>query len=222
MSPRLPLLDAARGVAVVAMVIYHFAWDLSVFGFIETDVGREWRGAAMAIAASFLVISGVAFTLAGRLKPRRLAILAGAAALVSAGSWWFDPNAFIFFGVLHCIALSSILAVPFLRALGWVLGVAAALVFALGAWAHPFFDDWPWLWLGLSTQVPLTNDYIPIIPWFGLVLLGMWLGRVPPDAWPAWGPRPLLWLGRWSLLIYLIHQPILTGLLFLALPGNPG
>ena len=215
MSPRLPFLDAIRGLAVVAMVIYHFFWDLSVFGFIELDVGREWRGAAMAIAASFLGISGVAFTLAGRLKPRRLAIIAGAAGLVSLGSWWFDPHAFIFFGILHCIALSSILALPFLQMPGWSLGVAAALFFALGGWAHPLFDAWPLLWVGLSTQLPLTNDYIPIVPWFGFVLLGMWAGRVRPAAWPAWGPRPMVWLGRWSLLIYLVHQPILTGLLFL-------
>ena len=219
-TARLPLLDAARGLAVVAMVTYHFFWDLSVFGFIETDVGQTWRGAAMAIAASFLAISGAAFTRAGRLKPRRLVIISSAAALVSLGSWWFDPGSFIFFGILHCIALSCLLALPFLRAPGWLLVLAAATVLAAGTWAHPVFDAWPWLWLGLSTQLPLTNDYIPIIPWFGFVLLGMWAGRW--QAWPAWGPPPLVWLGRWSLPIYLVHQPVLMGLLSLAMPGKPG
>ena len=204
------------------MVLYHFSWDLSVFGFIEVDVARDYRLAAMAIAASFLVISGIGLTLAGRLKPRRLGIIIGAAALVSLGSWWFDPEAFIFFGILHCIALSSLLALPFLRAPGWVLGLAAAIVLAGGWWAHPYFDAGPWLWLGLSTQVPLTNDYIPIVPWFAFVLLGMGAGRLRPGAWAQWGPRPLVWLGRWSLVIYLTHQPILTGLLFLLMPGKPG
>lgn len=219
---RLPALDAARGAAVVAMVAYHFGWDLSVFGFIEVDVARDYRLAAMAIAASFLLISGMALSLAGRVKPRRLAILAGAAGLVSLGSWWFDPGSFIFFGILHCLALSSLLALPFLRAPGWVLGVVAAAVFAGGWWADPFFDAWPWLWLGLSTQLPLTNDYIPIIPWFSFVLLGMLAGRVPPGAWAMWGPRPLVWLGRWSLVIYLVHQPVLMGMLSLLPPGKPG
>lgn len=213
MPARLPFLDAARGMAVVAMIAYHFFWDLSVFGFIQTDVGREWRGAAMTIAASFLLISGAAFTLAGRLKPRRLAVIGGAAALVSLGSWWFDPGSFIFFGILHCIALSAVLAVPFLRAPAWVLGVAAALVLALGSLAHPAFNAWPLLWLGLATQLPPTNDYIPIFPWFGFVLVGMLAGRAPRDLWPEAAPALLVWLGRWSLLIYLVHQPILVGLL---------
>lgn len=224
-TARLPLLDAARGLAVIAMVIYHFSWDLSVFGLVELDVGREWRPAAMAIAASFLVISGTALTLSGRFRPRRFATLLGAAALVSLGSWWFDPDSFIFFGILHCLALSSILALPFLRAPAGLLVAAAVAAFALGGWAHPFFDAAPWLWLGLSTQVPLTNDYIPIIPWFGFVLLGMLAGRARPGAWAQWGPPPLVWLGRWSLVIYLVHQPILTTALFWLAPllnGRPG
>jgi len=225
MSPRLPALDAARGLAVIAMVLYHFSWDLALFGLIETDVAQDGRGLAMAIAGSFLAISGVALTLAGRIRPRRLAILLGAATLVSAGSWWFDPGSFIFFGILHCIALSSLLAWPLLRAPAWLLAAAAALIFAAALWSHPAFDAWPWLWLGLSTQVPLTNDYIPIIPWFGFVLLGMLAGRLQPGAWAQWGPGPLVWLGRHSLLIYLVHQPVLTTLLFWLAPllaGKPG
>ncbi len=219
---RRPTLDAARGAAVVAMVAYHFSWDLSVFGFIELDVGRDWRLAAMAIAASFLVISGVALTLSGRFRIRRFALLLAAAMLVSLGSWWFDPRSFIFFGILHCLALSSLLALPFLRAPGWLVGAAAVLVLAGGAAARPFFNEWHWVWFGLSTEVPLTNDYIPIIPWFGFVLAGMLLGRLPAGAWPGWGPRPLVWLGRWSLMIYLLHQPVLTGLLALLQTGKTG
>jgi uncharacterized membrane protein len=115
MSAHLPArsrwLDSARGLAVVAMVIYHVGWDLSHFGLIETDVAfaTGWRRFAQAIAASFLVISGISLALATQRGIRmqhllkRLGVIAGAALLVTIGSWLAFPDQFIFFGILHCL-----------------------------------------------------------------------------------------------------------------------
>ncbi|HMN86135.1 MAG TPA: heparan-alpha-glucosaminide N-acetyltransferase [Bauldia sp.] len=232
---RIAGIDALRGLAILAMVAYHFAWDLSSRGLIEADVGADpgWKAFARSIAGSFLALVGVSLVLAarGRTVPahflRRLAIVAGAAALVSAGTWWFIPDAFVFFGILHCIAVSSVLALPFLRVPAWFSALSGALVIA-GPWflADPLFDAPGWLWLGLATTPPRTIDYVPLFPWFGVVLLGVALGRVlvatgggPLARWRPAGRtgRFLVLAGRWSLPIYLIHQLVLIGALSAAL-----
>jgi uncharacterized membrane protein len=234
-SPRIPLLDAARGVALVAMAVYHFTWDLGHFGFttIEAGVDPGWRLFAKLIAGSFLFLVGIGLVLAhgaGIRWPafwRRFGILVLAAGGITLATWYAMPEAFIYFGILHCIALSSLLALPFLRApLALVLG-AAALAFVLPA-LGPFatFSHPAWLWLGLSPAVPMTNDYEPILPWLGCVLLGVAAARlVFASGWAARlaGVTPrdpvsrgLALAGRHSLLVYLVHQPLLFGAVALA------
>jgi uncharacterized membrane protein len=220
-----PWLDAARGIAVVAMVFYHFSWDLSQFGVIEVDVANHpaWRLFAKTIAASFLGLAGYALVLAHgggiRWRPfgRRLAILVAAAGLVTLGTYIAFPGSFIFFGILHCIALSSLLALAFLRLPWWGLLLAAAFFHLLPDVYRSDAFSAPWLlWTGLGTSVPATNDYEPIFPWFGYVLAGMALARLGLPALRAeggGGPGAGLLgsIGRWSLPIYLIHQPLLFG-----------
>lgn len=228
--PRITLVDAARGIAIVAMVIYHFSWDLSFFGLIETEVAsaQGWRIFARLIAGSFLFLVGVGLVLAHgrglRLRPflRRLALLVAAALAVTLGTYALFPESFVFFGILHAIALTSVLGLAFLR-LPWIVTLAAAAVaFALPLFASvPMFNAPGWLWLGLATVIPPTNDYVPLLPWFGCVLAGMALatavlGRDPPPAWLGWhipGPlgRALGFAGRHSLPIYLVHQLVLLG-----------
>ena len=228
-SPRAHWLDAARGVAVVAMVIYHFSWNLSHFGAIEVDVALHplWRAFAKAIAASFLALAGYGLVLAHgrgvRWRPflRRLAILGLAALAVSLGSYAVFPESYIFFGILHCIAASSALALAFLRLPWWGLALAAAAVFVLPDLVRLESLDAPvFYWTGLGTRVPFTNDYEPIFPWFAYVLAGMALARLdlPPlrPTAASQRPSPLETLGRWSLPIYLLHQPVLFGLTFAA------
>ena len=228
-------IDVARGTAVAAMIVYHLAWDLSFFHLIATSiVGHPfWQAFARVIAGSFLALVGIGLVLAhgqrlrGWVFLRRLAIIAGAAAGVTLATWFAFPDSYIFFGILHCIALSSVLALPFLRAPVWLVGAAALLCFAapLGL-SGPVFDDPALAFLGLGARPPITNDYVPVFPWFGLVLTGVALARAArPWAlraeWPAWRAksvlsRALAWGGRWSLPIYLLHQPILLGAVFLA------
>lgn len=216
------------------MISYHLTWDLYLTGFSSVDAGRNpWlRFYAMAIAAAFLFVSGISLGLAYRHTIRwdrflrRLAIISAAALVVTIGSWLMFPGSFIYFGILHCIALSSVLVLPFLRLPVVILVVAAGVAFALPFQINGFFGDgwlqWPALVLGLE-NIPLrSNDYVPLLPWFGFVLLGLAASRLikpyqagTPPRWQATGRlgRLMTWAGRNSLPIYLLHQPILIGLL---------
>src|SRR5215213_1558706 len=227
-------IDAARGAAVAAMVAYHLSWDLSFLHLIAANVVGHplWQAFARIIAGSFLTLAGVGLALAhGRaFRPRaflrRLALVAGAAAGVTLATWLAFPDSYIFFGILHCIALSSVLALPFLRAPLWFVGAAVLLCVAAPLLPTGSSFDHPALaFLGLG-RPPVTNDYVPLFPWFGLVLAGLALARAAGPwavraGWPEWRPKGVLgqalaWSGRRSLPIYLAHQPVLLGALFLA------
>jgi uncharacterized membrane protein len=220
----------ARGIALAAMIFYHGAWDLSFLNLITTEIVSDpaWRWFARSIAGSFLFLSGMALVLAHRNGFRRraflvrLAKIAAAALAVTAATVIIFPDSYIFFGILHAIAASSVIALPFLRAPFWITALATAL-FLVMPWVltSPAFDQ-PWLdWLGLGETVPRTNDYIPIFPWTGLVLAGVAAARsplmkphlVPPSQADDSNAitRALAVAGRWSLVVYLVHQPILFG-----------
>lgn len=231
-TARLGAIDVARGVAVLAMVGYHLAWDLGELRLIETDIARHpgWMVAARVIAASFLTLVGVGLVLAhgDAVRPspflRRLALLAGAALTVTAVTFVVFPDSFIFFGILHNIALSSLLALPLVRAPALVTAGLALLV-----WAAPSLVEAPLLeepilaFLGLGQRIPNTNDYVPLFPWSGFVLAGIALARLALPRRAAERPpqgragRAIAWLGRHSLPVYLLHQPVLFGLLWAVL-----
>lgn len=237
---RLAAIDILRGVAVVGMVVYHFSWDLWSNGLIAADVIGDpaWKAFARTVAGTFIALVGFNLVLAHRdgfrraMFLRRLAIIAGAAVLVSIGTWFFMGDNFVYFGILHCIAVSSVLALPFLRVPPLATAiVAAACIAAPFFLMNPLFDAAPLLWIGLSPNPRPTVDYVPLLPWFGVALAGVAMGRLFVDRgvtatlarWqPAAGWRPLIFAGRWSLPIYLIHQPLLIGILYLAMPliGN--
>ena len=234
---RLPLLDAARGLAVVAMVIYHFSWDLRYFGYIASDVegAPGWRAFAHGIAGTFLFIVGVSLVLSTRngLNARkfihRLGVLVAAALAITLVTWLIFPDSYIFFGILHHIALASVLGLVFLNLPVPIVVVVAILCFAAPPlFAGPAFDR-PWLlWLGFETVFPRSNDFVPLLPWFGVVLFGLATARTYPDLLRGGHrllrvepPRQLVWLGRWSLVIYLLHQPVLFGLVYLAAQVYP-
>ena len=229
---RIEPLDAARGLALVAMAIYHFAWDLEFFGYAAPGMTATggWKLFARSIASSFLAIVGISLYLAhadGMRVPaylRRLAMVAGAALAISAVTWLAVPGGFIFFGILHQIALASVLGLLFLR-WPWPLTLlGAALVIAAPWYLRGEWFDAPVLWwVGLSSSDLRSNDYVPLFPWFGAVLAGIalarlaaaqgWIARaaVPLGGWSV----PLRFIGRHSLAFYLVHQPVLIGLVFL-------
>jgi uncharacterized membrane protein len=237
---RIAAIDLVRGIALAGMVVYHFSYDLAAERLISADVVDEfgWKLFARAVAGTFLALVGVNLVLANRrgLRPwpflRRLALVAGGAALVTLSTLWFEPGAFVFFGILHEIALASVLAVPFLWAPPWLTAAVAAVVIALpNVFTSPLFDTPALWWVGLSTASPVTVDYVPVFPFFGVVLAGVVGGRLllaygSDSAFARWRPgnwweRSVIVAGRWSLLIYLVHQPVLVGALMLATPLLP-
>lgn len=226
MTPRNAWVDAARGAALVPMVVFHLAWNLSAFGMIETQITADpyWMWLARLTAGGFLFVSGIGLALGARAGVgaraylRRIGVLAAAAALVSIATFIYLPGFGVFFGILHAIALGSLLVWPLLRAPAWLLGALALAAFSAPFWAvHALFDAPVFWWTGLSTRVPPSADYIPILPWIGPMLAGLLLGRVlPAQAGPA--PRWLTWPGRHTLAIYLLHQPVLIGALLAVQP----
>jgi uncharacterized membrane protein len=237
-TQRFDRLDALRGLAMVWMTLFHFVFDLRYFRLITQDVYRDpfWTWQRTLIVSLFLLCAGMGQAIAtaqGQSWPRfwrRWAQVAGSALLVSAGSWLMFPNSFIYFGVLHGLALMLVVVRltahwgPWLWWLG-ALAIAAKFIFEnllqtgpLAPWADAF-NSTRWNWLGWISQKPVTEDYVPLFPWLGV----MWWG-VAGGAWlwkqqPEWLARPLTQpmqalagLGRWSLSYYLLHQPVLIAL----------
>lgn len=231
--PRFAVIDIARGVAIIAMVAYHLCWDLSYFRFIAADVGYDpaWVLLARSILGVFLFLAGVSLVLGHgsgirwhSFWRRWIFVLLGALAITVA-TWFAFPQSFVYFGVLHAIALFSLMGLAFLRTPLWLAISVAAVVIALPFfYSDPLFNEKAWSWLGFWQVPPPANDLVPVFPWFGAVLLGIiamrlvlaagWSNRLAAIAPSGRLPRLLAFLGRWSLLIYLVHQPILLGLVY--------
>ncbi len=215
------------------MAVYHFAWDLEFFGYVAPGMTAEggWKLFARAIASSFLFLVGVSLHLAHgrgiRWTPflKRFAMVAAAAAAISAATWLAVPGGFIFFGILHQIALASVLGLAFLRLPALPTFAAAVLVAAAPQFLRSEIFDHPALWwVGLSSVHPRSNDYVPLFPWFAAVLCGIAAGRLAEAGGLfrrmagislSGATRPLRWAGRHSLGVYLVHQPVLIGCLWL-------
>ncbi len=220
-------LDVWRGIAIVMMIVFHFVYDLSHFKYLDIDFNREpfWLNFRILIITLFLCLVGVSLqmavtrTLNIRRYVRRIGQLIGAATLVSIGSYLTFPDSPIYFGVLHFIAMASVLGLLF-KKLFWMNFVLGLGVIGFGIWFQAGLFDSPfWYWVGLMNEVSATVDYVPLIPWFGVVLIGMFLARVIEKyellslakQRGSWLVEMLAWGGRHSLLIYLVHQPLFFG-----------
>jgi uncharacterized membrane protein len=231
--PRFERLDALRGLAMLWMALFHFAFDLKHFGWLSPKHNFYddplWTVQRSCIVSLFLFSAGLSMAVAlhaGQRWPafwRRWAQIAAGAVLVSVGSAWMFPNSWISFGVLHGIAVMLVLArlaAPLGRWL-WPIGaICVALPQFVG---DPFFDTLATNWVGLVTRKPVTEDFVPVLPWLGMMLFGLSAGQWLLRRRRAWltGPvagalRPLALLGRWPLSFYLLHQPVLIGLLLAA------
>jgi uncharacterized membrane protein len=233
-------IDAARGVAIVMMVVFHLMWDLWRFGVLPnvTLYAGFWKYFQRTTAITFLVLVGVSLTVSYRRARRQTADgasvflrffwrglrILGLAAALSLVVWGAGLG-YIHFGVLHLIGVSVILAYPLLGQ-RWLNLLLWAIFYIAGSYIQSVRVDFPWLvWLGLQPLGYAPNDYFPLIPWFGVVLLGVFAGNTfyrdnsrlfqLPDLSHALLVRFLQFLGRHSLLIYLIHQPLLLAALWI-------
>lgn len=239
---RIVAFDILRGIALIAMASYHFTWDLENFGYTTPGLTAFgwWKLYARCIASTFLFLVGVSLFLAHGRQIRwpsfwkRFAMVAVAAIAISAITYIATPDGFIFFGILHEIALASLLGLAFLRLPALLTAIVAAAVIAAPYYLRSEVFDHPALWwVGLSATNPRSNDYVPLFPWFGAVLAGIAvvklasasgllarLGTWMPGRWS----NPLTFIGRHSLAFYLIHQPLLFGSVWLlsqAMPATP-
>jgi uncharacterized membrane protein len=227
---RILALDLARAGALLAMAVFHFVFDLELFGWVPpgTSTTGGWRIFAIVTAGSFLFLAGVSLWLAqggGRRWSgfwKRFLRIAAAAALITAGTWAVMPDSFIFFGILHSIAAASLVGMAVLRWPVWALLPLAALAFAAPYLARmELFDPWWFWWTGLQTVPVRSVDYVPLAPWLGPFLLGLVAGRAgtATGLWARlaeWRGGAALhraaWFGRHSLIVYLLHQPVLVAL----------
>jgi uncharacterized membrane protein len=244
LSIRLWEVDLLRGVAVVMMVLFHLVFDLSYFGVCKLDVHScFWFFFARLTAFLFILLVGVSLTLSREradLQSRTAGLfrrllwrgiwIFSLGMVVTAATYFLVGQGFIIFGVLHLIGVSIPLAYPFLRLRR--ANIIPGLLFILVGWRlEDLSAPYPWLlWLGLAPDGFYSLDYLPLLPWFGVILMGIALGdhlyrgyrrRIAlPDLSGRALIRPLAFLGRNSLMIYFLHQPALIALLYLANPAG--
>jgi uncharacterized membrane protein len=235
---RFDRLDALRGVALLWMAAFHFCFDLSHAALLKADFYTDprWTTQRTLILSTFLLCAGAGQAIAtaqGQSWARfwkRWAQIVVCALAVSIGSWWMFPQSYIYFGVLHGMAVMLLIArlsAP-LGAWLWPLGL---WVVSLPHWmSHAWFDTRPTSIVGLVTHKPITEDFVPLAPWLGVMWWGLaatqWLLRQnpgwlatprAPGARLAQPQRVFSWLGQWSLIFYMVHQPVLLGALELYL-----
>lgn len=226
-TARLQSVDVYRGLALVAMAAYHACWDLNYYGLITVGIGIDpvWITLQRSILTAFLLLAGAGLALGHangiKWRPfwRREAMLVAAALAVSAGTWFLFQNDLAYFGVLHMIALGSLLALPFVVLPIWIGAAAAAVaLLAPALYSSDLFDP-RWLdWIGFFKITPETADLVPVFPWLGVMLIGLLGMRLLHNSsaftWSSrnWAVRILGFAGRWSLIIYLLHQPLLFGI----------
>jgi len=238
MATRYERLDALRGIAMLWMTLFHLCFDLSYFGWWPQDFRTDsfWTIQRNLIVSLFLFCAGCGQAAAwhARANTQRFTMrwcqIVACAALVSIGSFILFPRSFIYFGILHGMAVMLLLIRP-LRRTGqilWWLGLLALLSPKAADWLltgplsayADVFNGRALNWLGWVTRKPYTEDYVPLFPWFGLLCWGVASGQWLLARRPAWlakplgkGVQPLATLGRYSLSYYMLHQPVMLGIM---------
>lgn len=232
---RLWEIDFSRGIAILMMVVFHTIFDISFFGIAPVDVSTGfWRYFAYATASFFLLIVGVSLIVSHARAQQKIAGLSltlkfvyrgvfifALGLLVTLGTWLYLRESFVIFGILHLIGISVLLS-PFFfrfRKLNILLGLMCIPV----GWIISGMSG-PAILLPLGIMPPgfTSVDYTPLFPWFGMVLIGMGIGeylylggerQFSLRHLPDFLVSPLSFFGRHSLVIYLVHQPIIIILL---------
>jgi uncharacterized membrane protein len=239
-SERLWEIDSLRGIAILLMIGYHLLFDLNFYRLYSTDFySLPAHLFVYPVGSLFLLLVGVSLTLSYSRVERTLsknqlrmkflkrgAGIFGLGLLITMVTWVYPHNGFIIFGVLHCIGLSILLAYPLIRFRISALFLGIIFIIVGVALQIMVTVDFPWLvWLGVVPSSFSTLDYYPLLPWFGVVLIGVFIGNIVyknntrafqlKDHSQNIVVRGLCFLGRYSLIIYLLHQLVIVGLLYL-------
>ena len=233
-------IDFLRGIAILLMIVFHALYDFNYFGGHSFDLLSGpllYIGRASALMFIFLVGVSLTFSHSRAIEMnmtkremykkyiKRGARIFSWGLAITLITWLFLKDGVIVFGILHFIGASVILAYPFLKLHKHNLLMGTGIIFA-GLYLSDLVFDFPWLlWIGLKPHGFYTLDYFPLFPWFGLTLIGIFVGNsLYPnckrnfdlkDRTGSLTIRSFCLLGKRSLLIYLIHQPILIALLYL-------
>ncbi len=231
-------LDLLRSAAVLGMLIYHTAFDLQIVFHMDIDVLHGlWKFFQQAIATTFLLLVGISFAISHDRTPpakRRLKflkrglIVLGCAMSVTAATYYSDPSTYVRFGVLHLIGVSILLLPLFAKRKIDAIATAMALLVAHQWTAHLRVPTSLLLPLGLMPYDFRTLDYFPLIPWFGVVLIGLVTGQffyVRHLEWRTHLPsilkaesrklKAMTVPGRYALSIYMVHQPVILLVLWM-------
>ena len=234
MGKRIWELDVLRGIFMILIMYFHLMYDLvHLFGLVELttplakalyQMGNDWGG------TPFLVISGLCATLGSRPVRRGLQVIAGGLIinLVTLGMYLFgfaDKGIIIYFGVLHCIGTCMLLWPLFRKLPTWLLTVLGVILAAAGLYMRGrAYVDFPWLTpLGFVQRGFSSSDFFPLLPNLGYFFLGAAGGRMLykekrtlfPQVNSSIPVRVLGFIGRHSLVFYLLHQPVFAGLVSL-------
>jgi uncharacterized membrane protein len=233
-------LDFLRGIAIVLMVAFHILFDLQFFGFPGIYLSEGfWYYAPRMIASLFILLAGVSLSIS-YLRSKRGAqgaslfgkyLSRGAGIffwgmVITAVTWYFFPSEYIIFGILHLIGLSIILAYPFLG-MGYRNLILGTACIAAGLYLEGKTFSFPYLlFAGFVPSGFASLDYFPLLPWFGVVLIGVFLGNISyrgnvrsyslKEAPENIVSDAVCYAGRHSLGIYLLHQPLIVIFLYLA------
>ena len=232
-SVRFHSIDILRGLAMILMVVFHFFFDLSFLGLISLDFYNDpfWLHARTFIVTMFLTLVGVSFVLHNQsgfsyrkffLRQRNLLFCV---LLISVSTYFVSKDRFIFFGILHFIFVASFLNLFFIRHFHINLFLGVLLILIGNFFSNEVFHNSYLIWIGFQEFKPATDDYVPLLPWYGVVLIGIFLGKILTDKTDLLSRIEQLFclgkagqliglMGRHGLMVYMIHQPILLAILY--------
>ena len=232
-------IDFLRGIAIIMMVIYHIIFDLNYFEIYATDLySAPVLIFLYPIGTTFLLLVGISLTLSYSKAQKTLAkkqlqlkflkrglIVFGLGLIITLATWICLKEGFIIFGILHCIGVSIILAYPLIKYRFENLIIGMILII-IGILLRTMRFDFNWmLWLGFIPSRFYTLDYFPLLPWLGVILLGIFIGNTLykdnnrkfklKDISQNIAIRFMCFLGRHSLIIYMLHQLIIIAIIYL-------
>lgn len=223
-TARLAEIDLLRGIAILLMIIFHIVFDLAYFYHWPVDyLNGFWYYQGKAAAVLFMLVSGISCTLSRNSLQRGLEVL-GTGLIITAVTYLLQPAEYIRFGILHLLGSAMLLA-PWLKQYSALtLAVAGTVCIIAGKLTITLTPPLPWfIPLGITPPGFASLDYYPIFPWLGIVLYGLAAGKLLyPAKQPLWPGAALYrpagwlgWLGRHSLPVYLVHQPLILAGLYL-------